>query len=179
MSQSLPRSERNSQNRVANLFATSENAGGLGYEHLGNWSKRDNNRAIESDLLRANLSARGYSPAHINAALQKLEVAVDVTGITPYQANLRTYQLLRYGVPGQIAAGQSHDTVQLIDWAQPERNHFALAEEVTLKGANTRRPDIVLYINGGCRRRYSPTAQQPGRSVQPGFLQHRAVAAGG
>lgn len=148
MSQSLPRSERNSQNRVANLFATSENAGGLGYEHLGNWSKRDNNRAIESDLLRANLSARGYSPAHINAALQKLEVAVDVTGITPYQANLRTYQLLRYGVPVQIAAGQSHDTVQLIDWAQPERNHFALAEEVTLKGANTRRPDIVLYING-------------------------------
>ena len=148
MSQSLPRSERNSQNRVANLFTTSENAGGLGYEHLGNWSKRDNNRAIESDLLRANLSARGYSPAHINAALQKLEVAVDVTGITPYQANLRTYQLLRYGVPVQIAAGQSHDTVQLIDWAQPERNHFALAEEVTLKGANTRRPDIVLYING-------------------------------
>ncbi|MGA4531249.1 type I restriction endonuclease subunit R [Ectopseudomonas chengduensis] len=148
MSQSLPRSERNSQNRVANLFTSPENSGGLGYEHLGNWSKHDNNRAIESDLLRANLSARGYSPAHINAALQRLEVAVDVTGITPYQANLRTYQLLRYGVPVQIAAGQSHETVQLIDWMQPERNHFALAEEVTLKGVNTRRPDIVLYING-------------------------------
>jgi len=144
----MARSERNSQNRVARLFTTPPVNGGLGYEHLGNWSKRDHNRAIEVDLLRANLSARGYSPSHISAALQKLEVAVDVTGITPYQANLRTYQLLRYGVPVQIAAGQSHETVQLIDWAQPERNHFALAEEVTLRGGSTRRPDIVLYING-------------------------------
>ncbi|WP_345795924.1 type I restriction endonuclease subunit R [Castellaniella sp. MT123] len=148
MTQPMPRSERTSQNRVARLFTTPLADGGLGYEHLGNWSKRDHNRAIETELLRANLAVRGYSPAHISAALQKLEVAVDVTSITPYQANLRTYQLLRYGVPVQITAGQSHETVQLIDWAQPERNHFALAEEVTLKGQSTRRPDIVLYING-------------------------------
>lgn len=148
MKPSLPRSERHSQNRVARLFTSSVAEGGLGYEHLGNWSKRESNRGIEVDLLRANLATRGYSPAHISAALQKLEVAVDVTGITPYQANLRTYQLLRYGVPVQIVAGQSHETVRLIDWAQPKRNHFALAEEVTLKGQNTRRPDIVLYING-------------------------------
>ncbi|MCB5363471.1 hypothetical protein H0484_06885 [Pusillimonas sp. CC-YST705] len=78
MTQPMPRSERNSQNRVARLFTTPLADGGLGYEHLGNWSKRDHNRAIEVDLLRANLAARGYSPAHISAALQKLEVAMDV-----------------------------------------------------------------------------------------------------
>lgn len=148
MTQFMARSERSSQNRVARVFTTPVTDGGLGYEHLGNWSKRDNNRAVEVDLLRANLSARGYSSAHISAALLRLEVAVDASGITSYQANLRTYQLLRYGVPVQIAAGQSHETVQLIDWAYPERNHFTLAEEVTLKGGSTRRPDIVLYING-------------------------------
>ena len=38
--------------------------------------------------------------------------------------------------------------MHLIDWKEPEKNDFALAEEVTLKGGYERRPDIVLYING-------------------------------
>jgi len=71
----------------------------------------------------------------------------DLTGITLYQANLRTYQLLRYGVDVQIAAGQPHDTVHLVDWEHPENNDFALAEEVTLRGGYERRPDLVLYLN--------------------------------
>ncbi|WP_122770507.1 type I restriction endonuclease subunit R, partial [Burkholderia pseudomallei] len=35
-----------------------------------------------------------------------------------------------------------------INWSQPTRNHFAIAEEVTLKGGYERRPDLVLYVNG-------------------------------
>lgn len=143
-----PRSERATQDRLAALITSPEDQGGLGYRHLGDWSKREGNRAIEADLLRDNLAERGYSAAHISAALQRLESVSDSTGITLYQANLRTYQLLRYGVPVQIAAGQAHETVHLIDWEHPEKNDFALAEEVTLKGGHQRRPDIVLYLNG-------------------------------
>jgi len=40
------------------------------------------------------------------------------------------------------------ETVHLINWQKPEENDFAIAEEVTLKGNQERRPDIVLYVNG-------------------------------
>ncbi|MGP8321791.1 MAG: type I restriction endonuclease [Methanosarcinaceae archaeon] len=30
----------------------------------------------------------------------------------------------------------------------PLKNHFAIAEEVTVKGENNKRHDVVLYVNG-------------------------------
>lgn len=142
------RPERITQNRVIGLFSRAEKDGGLGYHYLGDWQERANNRNIEAGLLRENLRQRGYSDAQVSAALQRLETAADANGITSYEANRRVYQLLRYGVQVQTAAGKVHETIELVDWTHPERNDFGLAEEVTLRGGFERRPDLVLYVNG-------------------------------
>jgi type I restriction enzyme R subunit len=142
------RSERKTQNRVIGLFTDTRRSDCLGYTYLGEWNKRENNSCIEINYLKANLKKRGYSEPLISATILKIQTAIDVKGITLYQSNLRTYQLLRYGASVQTAAGRPNEQVQIIDWEKPENNDFALAEEVTLQGGYERRPDIVIYING-------------------------------
>lgn len=148
MTYAVPRPERATQNRVIKHFTTPIEAGGLGYTNLGDWSKRESNRCIEPELLGANLLSRGYSDPHIAAATLQLQTAAEVGSDTLYQANMRVYNLLRYPVQVQLAPGKPHENVHLIDWDHPERNSFAIAEEVTLKGGRERRPDLVIYLNG-------------------------------
>ena len=38
--------------------------------------------------------------------------------------------------------------MHLIDWNNQQDNHFSIAEEVTIKGNKTKRPDVVIYVNG-------------------------------
>lgn len=136
--------EKKTQDRVVKLFAEQ-----LGYEYLGDWHDGNRTTGIEADLLTQNLRARKYDDALITRALDQLEKAASVgVGHNLYEANRDVYQLLRYGVKVKAAIGESTQTVWLVDWQTPSANHFALAEEVTVLGHHTKRPDIVLYVNG-------------------------------
>ena len=66
-------------------------------------------------------------------------------------ANRAFHKLLVNGVPVQYQKdGETRgDFVRLVDWAEPQRNGFWAVNQFTIKGAHhTRRPDIVLFING-------------------------------
>ena len=140
---SLGQPERTTQNRVIALFRDE-----LDYRYLGDWADRDGNSNIEESLLSAWLTKCGYTSAQINSARHKLRTEADNHNRTLYGNNQAVYNLLRYGVPVKTEAGKVTETIHLINWREPERNDFAIAEEVTLKGNHERRPDIVLYVNG-------------------------------
>lgn len=136
--------ERKAQNRVVALFRDQ-----LGYEYLGNWEYREGNSNIETELLTQNLRARGYDDNLITRTLDQLGKAASVgAGHDLYEANRDVYGLLRYGVKVRPGVGEQTETVWLIDWKNPEANHFVVVEEVTVAGQHTKRPDMVLYING-------------------------------
>jgi type I restriction enzyme R subunit len=135
--------ERATQDRVIALFRDE-----LRYGYLGDWSERDGNSNIEESLASAYLTTAGYSAAQISRALYLLHVEADNANRSLYDNNKKVYEWLRYGVPVKIEAGRVTESVKLIDWQQPEANHFAIAEEVTLRGGHERRPDLVLYVNG-------------------------------
>ncbi|MCX9085323.1 MAG: HsdR family type I site-specific deoxyribonuclease [Candidatus Methanoperedens sp.] len=135
--------ERHTQNRVVELFKNQ-----LGYDYLGNWEERENNSNIEEDILHKYLAERGYSQTLIGKAIHELTRAATNQSKSLYDVNKDVYTLLRYGVKVKEDVGENTQTVMLIDWKNPEKNHFAIAEEVSVKGQNDKRPDVVLYVNG-------------------------------
>ena len=136
--------ERKAQERIVRLFDNQ-----LGYEFLGDWEYREGNANIETNLLVQNLKARGYDDNLITRTLDQLGKAASVgAGHDLYEANRDVYHLLRYGVRVKPGVGEQTETVWLIDWANPEANHFVVVEEVTVLGQHTKRPDVVLYVNG-------------------------------
>jgi len=139
--------ERKTQTRVVKLFRAA-----LGYDYLGDWEEREGNASIENDLLSAWLKKQGVDEALITRALHLLSKAAGDTSKSLYDRNRAVYELLRYGVKVKPDVGENTQTVWLIEWKHPEKNHFAIAEEVTVTGADakahTKRPDVVLYVNG-------------------------------
>ncbi|RDS84210.1 type I restriction endonuclease subunit R [Dyella psychrodurans] len=138
----IGKAERITQNRVIQLFKDQ-----LHYAYLGDWTDRHNSN-IEDGYLTAHLTEAGYRPAQISQAIHQLRTEADHPQRDLYTNNQAAYQLLRYGISVKVEGDKRNQTIWLINWKEPLKNHFAIAEEVTLRGGHERRPDIVLYVNG-------------------------------
>ncbi|USE38698.1 type I restriction endonuclease subunit R [Endozoicomonas sp. SCSIO W0465] len=136
--------ERATQNRVVKTLFQDQ----LGYHYLGDWEDRPNNSNVEETRLTGFLVGKGYNSAAISRAVTQLKAAASEQSKSLYQSNKAFYELLRFGVNVKTDAGNLTETVQVIDWHNPEDNDFAIAEEVTVFGEREKRPDVVLYVNG-------------------------------
>ncbi len=143
MTQPVGQIERKTQDRIAALFKNQ-----LKYDYLGNWEEREGNSNIEVEYLQKFLERNGYNKRLIEKAISELKRAAEKQNVSLYDLNKEVYGLLRYGVKVREGLGIHHQTLWPIDWKNPENNHFAIAEEVTIRGNRTKRPDIVLYVNG-------------------------------
>jgi len=135
--------ERKTQNRVVQLFQDA-----LGYDYLGNWEDRLGNSNIEDEYLRKFLKKQKVPNNYIDKAIVEFERNAGNQVKSLYEVNEDVYSLLRYGVKVKDSASDTYRTIWLIDWNNPENNHFAIAEEVSIQGQHNKRPDIVVYVNG-------------------------------
>jgi len=140
---SIGKPERETQDRVIALFCDE-----LDYHYLGDWQDRGGNSNIEEELLAKYLTQCGYTPAQISKAIHALRTEADNYSRGLYGNNKAVYGLLRYGYDAKTEAGKNAEKVKYINWGEPQKNDFAIAEEVTLYGNHERRPDLVLYVNG-------------------------------
>lgn len=139
--------EGKTQVRLVRLFADE-----LGYEYLGDLSETENSNIDEGRLGQFLFAYQEYGEDLIRRAVAELVKTAGNTSLTLYDRNRAVYDLLRYGVKVKADVRATTETVWLIDWKHPERNRFAVAEEVTVRPvdskASGKRPDLVLYVNG-------------------------------
>ena len=118
--------ERETQNRIIKLFNDE-----LDYTYLGNWEYRNGNSNIEEKYLTDYLTRGGYSSAQIARTIDILRSEADNHSRSLYDNNKAFYSRLRYGVQVKTDVSKNTETVKIINWEEPEKNDFAIAEEVT------------------------------------------------
>ncbi|WP_390465322.1 type I restriction endonuclease subunit R [Helicobacter pylori] len=133
------KTEKEVQKQVIETFKS------MGYAYLGDLTKSDNKNINKESLKAWLIKNQKIEPERWHKIEQKIHNALknDL-----YEANQKFYELLIYGVKTKISQNENFQTTYLIDWKDVSKNEFSVAEEVSVKGPNMKRPDMVLYVNG-------------------------------
>ncbi|WP_035558071.1 type I restriction endonuclease subunit R [Hymenobacter sp. IS2118] len=115
------------------------------------FGRADSRDVVRLGQLRASLQKlNSHAPAAVLAEAERL-----LTEIKPgnaFDRNKAVTKLLQEGVslPGdRNAAGEPVNTrVRYVDFDQPANNHFAVVQQLTIRGKKTRRPDLLVFVNG-------------------------------
>lgn len=132
----------------------------LGYTHINAWEKQLLGRTTLKDVvLKDRLKKKlhelnPYLPSScINHAIS--EITKSRATLTPVKANKEVYQLIKQGVQVTYETDQGKeesDYVQIIDFKVVHKNEFLLVSQLSIEYLQTetitRRPDLLLYVNG-------------------------------
>lgn len=135
--------EKATQNRVIKFFVDK-----LHYTYLGDLHDSENSNIMQERLYAYLTGKGGYSDKLASRAIDELVRTAGNLQHGLYDANKEVYRLLKYGAKVVEEAGEAPKTVFFLNFSDPAQNDFAVAEEVTVVGENTKRPDLVVYVNG-------------------------------
>lgn len=135
--------EKATQKRVIKFFVDK-----LRYTYLGDLHDSENSNIMQERLYAYLTGKGGYSDKLASRAIDELVRTAGNLQHGLYDANKEVYRLLKYGAKVVEEAGEAPKTVFFLNFSDPAQNDFAVAEEVTVVGENTKRPDLVVYVNG-------------------------------
>ena len=112
--------------------------------------ERDYSNPLLDDVLQESLQHINPTlPASaIDDAIRKLH---QIEGSSLYECNFKFTQMLQYGIEVQYT-DEKHQVktkiVNLIDYEHEAENDFLVVNQFTMKEHDTKRPDIVVFVNG-------------------------------
>ncbi len=127
---------------------------GYRYQHGGDIERALHTVVLE-DLLRDHLRRR-YNHLPPTAIELAVQVARDPEGVDLDRRNLHFFRLFRQGYELRYTQDDEErfEHIYFVDFERPEQNDFLVVNQLSIQGAansaaaNTRRPDLILYING-------------------------------
>ena len=112
--------------------------------------ERDYSNPLLDDVLQESLQRINPTlPASaIDDAIRKLH---QIEGSSLYECNFKFTQMLQYGIEVQYT-DEKHlvktKIVNLIDYGNEAENDFLVVNQFTMQEHDTKRPDIVVFVNG-------------------------------
>lgn len=130
-------------------------------EHLNLWQLPDDGNEVfgrsnalevvrfselRASLIKINPRA---STDSLNAAIA--ELTQSRAHLTSFEANRAVTERLRKGFdhPSYDSQGNPYnELIRYVDFDTPTNNHFTVIQQLTIRGKSTRRPDLLIYVNG-------------------------------
>ncbi|QCE42393.1 type I restriction endonuclease subunit R [Psychroserpens sp. NJDZ02] len=132
----------------------------LGYKHKDAWEKQLIGRDSLKDVVLKDDLRIALIRLNPNLPKQCIEFAIDElsksrASLTPVLANKEVYNIIKNGVPVSYQNKEGREEngyVKVLDFEDEENNDFLVVSQLSIEYLQTsnitRRPDLLLYVNG-------------------------------